>query len=78
MTLIRTGRLADRVEKRYWIWEIRMSFLRGYAAGPREGTEVAPPVYSATTAGRMRPCSRWCYVPVVGSVVRGALRRPRW
>src|SRR5712691_11160472 len=35
-------------------------------------------VYSPLAVRRLRPSARWCSVPVVGSVVRGALRRPRW
>ena len=48
------------------------------AAGPGEGTGGAFAVDSPLAVGRLRPSARWCYVPVVGSVVRGALRRPRW
>jgi hypothetical protein len=54
------------------------SYLHGYAAGQQEGTVATCTVYSRATVGRVRPSARWCFVPVVGSVVRGALRRLRW
>ena len=58
--------------------EYHGSYVCRSAAGPGEGTGGAFAVYSPRAVGRLRPSARWCYVPVVGSLVRGALRRPRW